>query len=186
MIVSAISSANLYSKTNSQNENLRSDTKFYSNSIQPKDQVAFTSIPKRTYSFSPEAAKAIDEIISGGIGLHAKVNNIFKPVTDKKLLSPNTTAIIYRQPETRFISDMIGIINKCPLLKEICYVKPNANGSISLNIINIPTDSQARTTLVTKLGINQLRFPKLSTPEFLPTMAPTYDIEGFNVTTAVK
>lgn len=97
MRIGAISSSNLYLRTNN---DLKSDTKFYSNSIQSKDQVAFTM----KCAFDPEEYKTIPKALRGEGNLFAEFNGEFKPFADiKNLLTEENanrmTKIIFMESE---------------------------------------------------------------------------------------
>lgn len=171
MRIGAISSSNLYLRTD--NNDLKSDAKFYSNSVQPNDQVAFTM---RFICYKDEA-KTIRKMLRWGKNLYVKVNgNKFKPFTEAEDLvqqNPNITGIVFmesenfRQTPMAKIADIIYENDKLERIICISKNKNNQDKPLLFRTFRLPLYLNNRQHLATQIDEFTTAFPRENLSELL-------------------
>lgn len=196
MRIAAVNNANLYLKTNSKNENLKSNSKFYSNSVQPNDKFTFTS--KTSLLPSKYEDKIIDIILYGekcglfGLfrgkkyGMFTKINDQFVPVDDIKTFAANASRIeeiVLKQPDEyqqSLILDILGNSEKYRLLERLISVKENGTKPNLLQIIGLPISRPMKKIAFEKLiKILSEDSDILNNPEKLSKKIKDCKISGF-------
>lgn len=194
MKICAVNSAGLYSKTNSKNENLKSSPKFYSNSVQPNDQLAFMSkiLPSKYED------TIIDTILYGekcglfGLfrgkkyGMFAKIDDKFVPVDDIKTFAANASRIeeiILKRPDEyqqNLLLDILKNSTKYRLLERLISIKENGINPDSLQIIGLPISKPLKEIAFEKLmKILSKSLEEFNDPEKLSKEIKDCEIPGF-------
>lgn len=187
MKICAVNSAGLYSKTNSKNENLKSSPKFYSNSVQPNDQLAFTGQNVFTHLLTELERKEVNLLKKSADGVSARLNlceNFIRMENKFNLMGRRSsiTEIIFKQSGIEELGCCLSELGEFPLLSRIILVGETTPSGLSTpaSVILLPTDKNGREKTLKFFKENVKNYRTLLNFELLPEMLKTAHIDGLS------